>query len=218
MKILPRFTSRSWFLLAALAAGVVLPAGAQQLVSGLPGQQALGQRYVGADAGVADVEFFNETGYTIGAALNVPVLPNLDLGLHTGHGWIDQTGVGMKDTTVSATAVVHRAAEGPKPFVGVLLGHQKLQMDFGRFGFTENSTLWGAATGIEVPLGSGSLTPSVGYTDSFDGNTDRTVHCTLHGNYWFTARLGGYVSVTYADLAGDGGHAWVCRAGLRVRF
>lgn len=218
MRILRSVSPSSWILLAAFAAGFVLPAGAQQLVSGLPGQQALGQRYVGADVGVADVEFFSETGYTVGAALNVPVLPNLDLGLHTGHGWIDDAGVGLKDTTVSATAVVHRTAEGPKPFVGVLLGHQKLQMDFGRLGFTENSTLWGAAAGIEVPLGNGSLTPSVGYTDSFDGNTDRTLHCTLHGNYWFTARLGGYASITYADLEGDGGHAWVGRVGLRVRF
>lgn len=203
------------FAAALLCAGA---SHAQQVALALPGQRVLGERHLGADAGLVDVDAFDEQGYAVGFGLSVPVTPYLDLGAHVGHGWIDEAGIGLKDSTVSATAVVHGTAGGVRPFAGVLLGHQRLEMDVGRFGTKDRCGIWGGGVGVEIPVGRGSISPSIAYTDSFDGTTDRTTHFTLHGNYWVTAKLAGYLDVTYADFSGDGDNAWVYRLGLRWKF
>ncbi|ACB73943.1 hypothetical protein [Opitutus terrae] len=199
-----------------LFAGSPLPA--QQVVAGLPGQRVLGERTISADAGTVDVDAIDEHGYVVGADVNFPATANLDLGLHIGHGWIDAGNVGLKDTTISAAAVVHPAAAGLKPFAGVLIGHQKLEFDVGRFGTTEKSGIWGGAVGLEVPAGRATLTPSISYTDSFDGSTDRSTHFTLHANLWLTDKVATYADLTYVDFAGDGDNAWTARLGVRWKF
>lgn len=218
MRSLLSFTSAKTLvaLTAALLAGSTVQA--QQVALALPGQRVLGERTIGGDGGVVDVAVFNERGYAVGAGVNVPLTAYLDLGAHYGHGWIDEAGIGLKDATASAVAVVHGAGTRVKPFAGVLLGYQRMEMKVGPFRETDSSGIWGGGVGLELLFGRVSITPSVAYTDSFDGTTDRTTHFTLHGNLWFTSRVAGYADVTYADFAGDGDDAWTYRLGLRLKF
>lgn len=218
MQIIAPFTTTK----ILLAAGVLLLAPslslAQQIAIGLPGQRVLGERTFDAAAGVVDIDEVDERGYALGFGVNLPAMANLDLGFHYGYGWVDENGIRLEDSTLSTAAVLHGTGEGLKPFAAVLAGYQKMELKVGPFHASDSSGVWGAGAGIEIPVGRGTITPSVTFTDSFDGSTDRTVHFTLHANYWFTPKFAGYAEVTHSDIDGLGDSAWTHRLGVRFRF
>lgn len=178
----------------------------------------LGQRFVGAHADLVDFENLTDYGCSAGVGMNLPVLANVDVGLGLAYGWLNTHGQSVRERTVNASVVWHASTTVIKPFVGAGIGYDWVRDYFSWTRLSDNAGRWGAVIGVEVPVQGVVVTPSLGYSDWFNGHWAGTVSYGVEVSYWFTRSVGGYAGVIHNDFTGDNGSSSVYRAGLRLKF
>ena len=214
MQILVSLHSAPTFVVALCAALLLTAVGrAQEVPSGL-----LGQRYADVNFDVVDFSKVHDYGYSTGLSLNLPADPNVDVGLGYTYGWVNITGTALREHTLLTSLVWHALAPGPKPFVGAGLGYDWARQTFGPFKANDKAGVWGLGTGVEIPVGAFTFTPSVSYSDRFETHHSGAMNYHAEANYWFTPEIAGYANLTYSDYASSSGNSWTYRTGLRFKF
>ncbi len=182
----------------------------------------LGQRYVEGSFGLEDTKDLSDDLYDVGIAINLPVLPGVDIGLGYSYSWADiGTSVGTVDVTghtVGASATLYSTTGAVKPFIGGSIGYQWAEAKLGTITADDESGIWNAGIGVEVPFGPVLLTPSIVYSDSFEDDGDGSFLYGVEANYWFTPKVGGFADVTNANVRGSSGESWIYTVGLRVKL
>lgn len=200
--------------LALLAIGSALLTNAQTVPSAAP-VGVLGHRYTEINFGAQDIKGINRNVYGLGIEGNTPVSSNLDVGLGYTYNWIGGAFKGHANT-LGATATAYTAMNGVKPFVGVGLGYR--WEDFG--GFDNNYGLWGAAVGVEIPVGAFSFTPAISYGDDFEStaNSSQQFNYGVDVNYWFSTASAVTAGASFTNEYRGNGESWNYTVGYRWKF
>lgn len=200
--------------LALLAIGSALLTQAQTVPSAAP-VGVLGQRYTEIGFSTQDIKGISRNLNSLSLDGNTPVSPNLDLGLGYSYGWIGGAFKGHVNT-ISGTATAYAPMNGVKPFVGVGLGYR--WEDFR--GFDNNYGIWGAAVGVEIPVGAFSVTPSISYGDDFESsaNSSQQFNYGVDVNYWFSTASAVTAGVSFSDEYRGNGESWNYSVGYRWKF
>lgn len=172
----------------------------------------IGQQYTEASFGLTDIKHFSKHQYGVGVAGNVPVTPFLDLGASYDYSWINDLG---HANALAATATAYTLLNGVKPFVAVGVGHEWISAS----GFRDNDWYWGASAGVEIPVGSVSITPRVIYSDDWRSSTSDSGQWSyeVEGNYWVSRTFAVFASVGRTDPQGSD-KTWDYAIGARFKF
>lgn len=166
----------------------------------------LGQRYASASFGYADINKSSVDAFAAGAAVNLPVRSNLDIGFGYARGWIESFSDANVDSIGVDATFIH-TADTFKTFSSVRLGY-----DWGFF--EEEATTWGASAGAEFAFGSATaLTVSASYSDNFKDGDHGVWSGTATVNRWLNDRIGVVGSVSLIE-GGNIGYS----AGVAFRF
>ena len=210
------------FALAAAAAAGALHAQQTPVVpsaADYPG--VLGQSYTDLSFGVQDLRNTSDNALDATLRGNIPVSTNVDLGLGYSYNWIHGHS-GNHSHLLATDAKFYAPMENHmKPFIGGLVGYQwartRFDNQFPIISTTNDRFVWGVNTGIEMPVGSVSLTPHVGYIDTMENNSIGHYNYGVEAHHWFSSGLGGYADVSYNDLRRQE-NTWTYLVGLRVRY
>lgn len=203
-------------VLAALTASI--SAFAQQIPAPTQSQTGvLGQRYADVSFGAQDFHGFSDNAYGLGVGASLPFNESLDVGFGYGYNWLDSNAE-LRSQTLSTSATAYTHYKGVKPFVGAALGYQWTKTKFSTFSVKNHDWVWGLGVGVEVPVGVVTLTPSIGYADTFDGGGNGYYTTGIEANHWFTKTVAGYADVSFSDVRGSGGESWLYSIGVRVKF
>lgn len=242
--------TQSGLWLALVAAAAVTGASAQTTAPASAG--LLGQRYAEIGAGVTDPHGSSDEGLGGDLSVNLPVQPGLDVGFGYAYHRLNADLYGglfnqrSREHAVFSSVTAYRSYGGVKPFVGASLSYQwaKDRLSFGGTlvdDSRDDEAAWGLRAGVEIPLGTVTLTPKVSYQDDFKGNNSggltnnggsvgsvftrspggNSAGVFVYGaeaNMWFTPKIAGFVDVNYVDPTGGGTQAWTYRVGARFRF
>ena len=165
-------------------------------------------------------------GFIVGLRGNAPVSRGLDVGL--GYNYFrennhrnpfDNSPYDLRYHQLNAGATLFAPVTGPKPFLSGGVGYQWSRGDIQRLRTYDSQWIWNAGAGVELPMGTFSLTPRVTFSDSFDSNGIGVWHYGGELHHWFNEKMGGYVDVTFHDPKGRvRPEVWTYTAGLRMRF
>lgn len=177
-------------------------------------QGLLGQRYVEASFGLADINGISDHLYAVGASINQPVIASLlDVSAGYAYGWTRGIARGHANM-IGADATAYMPFRGVTPFVTLGLGHR-----WTRFAsFRDESMFWGAEVGFEIPVGRVTLTPNVSYSDDFEGGDSKDFAYEIEANYWFSPAAAVYGAVGRIETHRSSLDMWSYEAGLRWRF
>lgn len=200
-------------LAALVAAGII---NAQSNAAAKPAG-ALGIRYADVSFNLQDYRNFGDHGYGLSAAVNLPVLSNLDVNLSYGHSWLNSS-FDLKGDVLGAAATYFTTVGNAKPFVGLGLGYEWDRLSSLGTTVRDDYGIWGAAVGFEVPVSVVTVTPSITYVDGFKSSVDYSLTYAVEGSYWFTKTVAGYANVSYNDPKGSGGESWNYTLGVRLKF
>lgn len=209
MKTITRFTLCLFLLIAA---GRAETSADERAPNGV-----LGQNYGEISFGLQDIQHLQPNFYDVTVAGNAALLPHLELGGAFGAGWIGGN-VDGNATLVAGNATTYTSWRGVKPFLSTALGYQWFHVP----GANNDKWLWGASTGVEIPVIERvlSLTPRVAYSDDFR-NTQRSAQrwtFETEGNAWLTRNLALFASVGYSNEIRNRFDSWNWRLGFRSRF
>jgi predicted porin len=178
----------------------------------------LGERYSDFNFGVADLKHVSTHGYSLGAGVNLPILPGaLDLGATYDYSWLRGSGARAHANTIGINTRLYTALGGVKPFVGGAFAWQGSRIrGFG----TEDRALWNLSVGAEIPVGALTLTPRIAYDDDFEEsfNSSQQLTYAVEANYWLNRKTAVYGSVGYTDVNSSSFSTWNYQVGVRVRF
>ena len=118
--------------------------------------------------------------------------------------------------TIGAYATAYTALHGVKPFVSSALGYQWISSRFG----SDEATLWGLSTGVEIPVGVATITPRISYADDFENSRASSQQWTfaVEANYWFNKRSSVFGSIGRSEILHSSLASWNYEIGLRSRF
>lgn len=199
-----------------LALGVIAAAGAsyaQTTAAGAP-VGVLGQRYTDFSFGLQDIRHYSDHAYDVTASANLPLAPNVDLSGSYSYAWFRGPAAAHANTFAGA-ATVYAPMSGVKPFATAALGYQWLK------GTSSSEVpLWAGGVGVEIPVGTFSLTPRLTYQDDFRGNPKSTqqVVYEVEGNLWLNSTSAVYATVAKIDVQHSPADAWGYRVGVRMKF
>jgi hypothetical protein len=189
----------------------------------------LGQRYVEAGVGAVDPHGTSDLGFTGDLSANIPLQPGLDVGFGYTYSRIEtdifngSITARARDHVLYASATAYSQVGAMKPFFGGAVGHRwnRSSLRFAGaqvFRDSDNESLWGLATGVEIPFGRFSVTPAISYQDAFrrDAAAGFTYGAEVHT--WLTRDLGAFADITFSDPTGGGTQAWTYEVGVRLRF
>jgi len=208
-----KLTTKTILALGILAGGVSF---AQTPADARLGNGLLGERYSEFNFGVQDIKHVSNHGYDVGASANNPLLAGvLDAGASYSYSWIRGAFNGHANT-IGAYATAYTALQGVKPFVSSALGYQWVSSRFG----SDEQTLWGLSTGVEIPAGVATITPRISYADDFEGSRASSQQWTfaVEANYWFNKRSSVFGSIGKSDILHSSLSSWNYEIGLRSRF
>jgi hypothetical protein len=203
-----------------LALGLLAAAGASfaQTAANTATTGLLGQRYGEVSFGVQDIKHLSTNVYSLGAAVNAPVVPAvLDVGAAYDYSWIRGGGVRGHSNTFGGYATAYTALAGVKPFLSGAVGWQwSSARGFG----DDDQGLWALAAGVEIPAGPVTLTPRISYADDFESSVNSSQEWTyaVEANYWVNTSTAVFGSVGYTDVLRSSLESWNYRVGLRVKF
>jgi hypothetical protein len=201
-----------------LALGVLAAAGASfAQTAANRAQGLLGQRYVDVGFGVQDADGIKDNLYTAGATVNLPFVPNAaDFGFSYTYSRFKGP-VRANGNAIGGNLNLYAPLQGVKPFVGVNVGWQWTSIR----GFDDDDYgVWGAAAGVEIPVGAFTITPRIVYADDFENSANSSQDWTyeVEGNYWFSATSAAYASVGKTDGRRGSIDLWNYKVGVRVKF
>lgn len=166
-------------------------------------------------------------GYIAGLSANMPLQRGLDVGL--GYNYFRENNhrnpfnnspfdVRAHQLTTNATYWLPSA--GVKPFVTGAVGYKWNHGDLQSFRTYDDTWVWAAGVGAEIPLGLFSLTPRISYSNDFHGHYAPGVwHYGAQAHHWFNEKFGGYLDAAYHDPRDRfAGEYWSYGAGVRMRF
>jgi hypothetical protein len=190
---------------------------------------ALGHSYFDFNYTWVDFDENNASprGYVAGLSANMPLHRGLDVGL--GYNYLRENNhrnpfnnspFDVRAHQVTTNATLWGTNVGVKPFVTGAVGYKWSQGDLQSFRTYDDTFVWAASAGAEIPLGTFALTPRVAYSDDFhSGHRDGIWHYGAQAHHWFSEKLGGYLDVAWHNprerLAPEN---WTYTAGLRMRF
>ena len=180
------------------------------------GQGLLGERYTELGFGLDDIRHVSNNGYTVEASANNPLVRGLlDAGASYSYSWIHGAFRGHANT-VGAYATAYSRFEGVKPFLSSALGYQWTSTRFG----SDEQTLWGLATGVEIPAGVVTVTPRISYADDFENTRTSSQAWTFQTevNYWVNRTTALFGSIGKTDVRRSSIDSWNYQFGLRARF
>ena len=180
------------------------------------GQGLLGERYSELGFGLDDIRHVSNHGYSVEASANNPLIRGLlDAGATYSYSWIRGAFRGHANT-VGAYATAYSRFEGVKPFLSTALGYQWTSARFG----SDEQTLWGLATGVEIPVGAVTVTPRISYADDFEGTQNSSQAWTVQTevNYWVNRTTALFGSIGKTDVRRSSIDSWNYQFGLRARF
>jgi hypothetical protein len=165
-------------------------------------------------------------GYIAGFRGNVPIRRGLDVGL--GYHYYRENNHRNPFTGTEFDARYHQVATDAtfflptraiKPFISGAVGYQWSRGDIQSLRTYDSQWIWGASSGVQIPLGAFTLTPRISYTDTMQNSSVGSWHYGAEAHHWFTEKLGGYLDATFHDPRRNGGpEAWTYTAGMRLRF
>ncbi len=175
----------------------------------------LGQEYTELSFGVQDIQKTSVNSYSLGAAQNKPLTANIDLNGSYSYGWLDGSGRGHSNV-IGATATGYTKWNGVKPFAGLGLGYQWISAR----GFRDNNAIWGAAVGVEIPVGEFSITPSIRYSDDFRSarRSSQDVTYSTEVSTWVSKDLSVFGGIGYTDTRKSPFDSWNYTVGLRIKL
>ena len=180
------------------------------------GQGLLGERYTELGFGLDDIRHVSDHGYSVETGANDPIIPGLlDAGASYSYSWIRGPFRGHANT-IGAYATAYSRFERVKPFVSTALGYQWTSTRFG----SDEQTLWGLATGVEIPAGAVTITPRISYADDFENTQNSSQAWTFQTevNYWVNRTTALFGSIGKSDVRRSSIDSWNYQVGLRARF
>lgn len=208
-----KLTQKITLALGVLAAGTSFAQTTASQPAGL-----LGQRYAELSFGAQDLKQLKPNLYGFGAGVNTPLIPgSFDVGASYDYSWIRGSGLRGSANTFGGYGTFYTAVGGVKPFVGAGVGWEwSRARGFG----SGDQGLWGAAVGVEIPVGVLTLTPRLAYGDDFENSKNSTQQFTygIEANYWVNAKTAVYGGLGFTDVRSSPLESWNYQVGLRLKF
>ena len=180
--------------------GTQVPNPADTEGSGLLGKRYAALGFVYQDINHSDIDIFGA-----GAAVNVPVTPNIDVSAVLTHSWVEaHSDINAEALEVSSTYYFKQGQF--KPFGTVSLGYSWRDL-----GATSDDTgTWGVSGGVEYSLNAtDSFDVSIGYDDDFNSGAG-VWDGTIAANHWFTKAI----AVRFSASLIEEGHRQFALAGI----
>ncbi len=190
----------------------------------------LGQTY--ADLNYSWVDYHRDAGvdadgFIAGLGANSPITSGLDLGL--GYNYYRENHHRNPFNNSTYDARYHGLGSGltwyaptgrMKPFLSGGLGYQWSRGDLQSLRTYDHEWTWNAGGGVQLALGTFSLTPRLAYSDTWRSGSIGQWHYGAEAHHWFSEQVGGYVDATFHDPRHSvaGPEYWTYTAGLRLRF
>lgn len=202
-------------LLLAFGLAASLATSHAQLSAGSPPVGVLSHSYTEVSVGAQDIRHFSANFYDATLGGNLPVAPGVDVGGSYSYGWIRGSLPGHSNT-LNAYTTAYLPMRGAKPFASVALGYQWTHFT----GSRDSEAFWGAAVGVEIPVGLVSITPRVAYVDDFHDSMNSSQQTTyeVEANCWLTQRSALFATVGKTDLHDSVFDSWNYRVGVRIKF
>jgi hypothetical protein len=207
-----KLTKKITLALGLLTAGTSFAQTTAPVSNGL-----LGQRYAEFNFSFVEIDSVSDYSYSPGLSANIPLIPSLlDVGASYNYTKVRGPLKGHANS-LSTYAVAYVPLEGVKPFVGASLGHEWTSLGGG---FSDNAGVWGVSAGVEIPIGSFTLTPRIGYSDDFENGfgEDDVWTYAVEGNYWFSPKSAVFASIAKIDLHRNPIDVWNYEVGFRLKF
>ncbi|GEM_PF-2705429 len=181
-------------LALGLASAFAAPAFAQAMepVAAAPSSGLLGKRYVEASLFLVDYQVIRDDGYGVGAAVNVPVAPNFDVGASFQHNWLEgDAGSNFQDLAVHATA--YAECGDFRPFAKVTLAHE--------WWHTSSDFWYQFDVGSEYLVTERfSVSARVNWSEYLASDWDGGVFgVAARANYWLTPDVATSATVSYTE-------------------
>ncbi len=152
----------------------------------------LGKRYVEAQAFLIDYQNFEDNGFGVGAAVNVPVTANVDVGAWFQHNWTEgDQGDNFQDLALYVTGYCEHGDLRPFATASIAYEWWSVSDDF-----------WyqldvGAEYTISDQL---SVSARVGWFDYFSSDWDNGAFLvSTRANYWVTPTIATSLTVGYVE-------------------
>lgn len=174
----------------------------------------LGQSYTEASFGATDIRHFSKDQYSLGVVANAPIAPNFDFSAGYDYSWFND--LGHANSVFASVTAYTTLSGGAKPFVAGAVGYTWERYSV----FRDDYATWGGAVGVEIPVGSLTLTPRIVYADDFRGSADSVNQWSygVDANYWLNRKLAIFGAVDYIDIDGADDGAYAFTAGVRYKF
>jgi hypothetical protein len=192
----------------ALAAASATSAFAQNSGTQVPnpgateGSGLLGKRFAALGFVYSDIKKSSVDLFAGGAAVNLPINANIDVGLSATHAWVESRS-DIDAQSLDASATYYFSQGVLKPFGTVTLGHSWFEND--------NAVTWGVSGGVEYAHDAKhSFDASVAYNDDFETGNNSQWSGTLGGNRWFTSAIAARFTVSLIEE----GHVQYAIAGI----
>lgn len=182
---------------------------------------------------IDDIDDADADGYIIGLGGNTPIARGVDAGLGYQY-WREDGHVNPFDGSefdpdfhrLSTNATLYTPTGRTKAFFNGAVAYQWTNEnlaganDARRLRFFEDQWFFAVTGGLEIGLGTFSLTPRVSYTDTFDDIDLSSWHYGAELHTWFNEGWGGYLDATYhdPDRRDQRPESWTYKAGLRFRY
>lgn len=197
-------TIQSLFALG-LTTACALPAFAQDAAptdSGL-----LGKRYVEASFIVTDTQHVSETGYGLGASVNMPITSNVDAGVLFTHNWSEGGDKANEFQDLAGHVTVYQVCGDFRPFATATLGYQ--------WWATSNDPWYQLDVGSEYLVTERlSVSAQVSWSEFLAGNWNGGEWgAGGRAHYWLTKNLATSATAAYTE-----GGTWTYRLGVVFQF
>ncbi|MBI5382572.1 MAG: hypothetical protein HZA31_11785 [Opitutae bacterium] len=188
-------TSKHVLFGAVLAGCAVLSSGTAfaQMQAGL-----LGKQYVQAAYFTEDIRkpsnIDNGNGASFG--VNLPLMPNVDLGLGGYYESISTNDFTNKRLTATVTG--YQEVNGFKPFIDVSLASDWQSSSYRGVDYSKTTGVYALGVGVEAPVSDNTaLFGRIAYNKYFNGMTSRYYTYAFGFNHWFTPKVAGMASVSF---------------------
>lgn len=188
----------------------------------------LGKRYAEISIGQFNPHGISDHGFVGDASVNIPMGPSIDVGFSYSYtranlGLGGPVTLRSRDHTLGASSTYYTSFGNMRPFAGAAVGYQWSRDRFTLggprpFEDRDDEALWALGIGVEIPLGTVTLTPNITYQDGFGDDAASGFTYGAEAHMWFTSAVGGFVEATFSDPTGGGTQGWIYKIGARLRF
>ena len=181
----------------------------------------LGRTYTSFNLGLEQIrhEVANPTGFVADADVNLPIDDGFDYHVDFGYQHAAKTGFKLRDTLINNGVTYYYRTHTVTPFLTAGFGYDWSRATVRNVTSRNNHLSYGAATGVEVPMGtSTAVRLALDFDQSVRHPRAQTLNYQFSTNHWFNDTVGASLGAIFRQGYSGAHDATVYTAGMHFSF